>query len=215
MEVKYPIEYELEPERIEKGNHWITVKLRNIGKDDFRYVRVQLNSVDSSSILVDGMTKGFEELKPNETEEVPFQVTADKSGDIYLSMVAHTSPTGPESFMWESPPIPVVVGDEKAELKGVFILAHPRVSVGQTVEIEAIVQGLGNTDGLRLELWAQTPKEASVELTKFDLKDLPAGAEERYSASLKTDEKGYYTVHAYLYDKVGRIDYKSDTIVVV
>jgi hypothetical protein len=214
LELKYPLEYELDPERIEKGNHWITVKLRNIGNEDLRFIKVQLNSLDSSCFVVDGLPKAFDELKQNETEDVPFQVTAFKTGDIYVSLIASKGARKPESLYWESSPMSLVVGEEKAELKSLFILTHPHVSLGETLEVEAIVQGLGQSEGLRLEFWAQTPKGTSVELAKTEIKDLSAGEEERLSATLKAEETGYYTIHAYLYDNSGRIDYKSDTILV-
>ncbi len=213
MEVKYPIEYELDPERTEEGNHWVTVKLKNIGDEDLKFVKAQLNSLDSSSILVDGLAKSIEELKRNETEDIPFEITAWKTGDIYVSLAARKGGLT-ESFYWESSPMSLVVGEEKAELKSLFVMSHPHVSLGETLDVEAIVQGLGKGEGLRLELWAQAPEGTSTELSKTDIKDIPAGEEARFSTNLKVEQAGYYTLHAYLYDKDGRIDYKSDTILV-
>jgi hypothetical protein len=53
MEVKYPTEYELDPERIDEGIHSITMKLRNIGNENFKN-EVDLDSLDSarSTILL-------------------------------------------------------------------------------------------------------------------------------------------------------------------
>ncbi len=99
MEVKYPIEYDLEPGRLVEGNHWLTVKLRNIGKEDLKFLKAQLNSLDSSSFIVDRLPKSFLELKVNETEEVPFEVTAFKTGDISVSLVGRKGLSGP-AFYW-------------------------------------------------------------------------------------------------------------------
>lgn len=213
MEVKYPIEYEVEPERLEEGNHWLTVKLRNVGDEDLKLVKAQLNSLYSSNFIVDGLPKSFMELKRNETEEVPFEVTAFKTGDISVSLVAHRGMGGPP-FYWESSPIPVVVGREKAELKSMFILTHPHVKLGETLEVEAMVHSVEDDEGLTVEFWIQTLGGPTVALKKVELKGLSAGEDEQAFASLKVERKGYHTVHAYLYDETGRIDYKSDTILV-
>jgi hypothetical protein len=114
----------------------------------------------------------------------------------------------------ESPPISIVVGNEKAELKGLFVLTHPYPSLGRTSDVEAIVQGLRNSEGLKLEFWAKTPKNVSEELAKIEIKKLSAGEEAQYSTHITFKEKGYHTIHAYLYDENKRIGYRSDTVLV-
>lgn len=33
MPVKYPIEYEIAPNSVETGTHWVTVQLKNVGDE--------------------------------------------------------------------------------------------------------------------------------------------------------------------------------------
>ncbi len=213
LEVKYPLEYEVEPERLEEGNHWLTVKLRNVGSEDLSLVKVQLNSLDSSSFIVDGLPKSFMELKRDETEEVPFEVTAFKTGDISVSLVARKGLSGPP-YYWESSPMSVVVGKERAELKSMFVLTHPHVKLGETLEVEAMVHSMGDEKGLVVEFWSQVDGGPTVALNRAELRNISPGEDESVFTSLKVEKKGYHTVHAYLYDETGRIDYKSDTILV-
>ena len=147
MEVKYPIEFEIHPERVDKGTHSLAIKLRNIGDEDLKYVKVDLNSLDSHGLTVYGTYKTIEEIKHNETEEISFEVDAYRTTDIYIIL---TATKGIGSFYWESSPISLVVGEERAELKGLFILSHPHPLVGSTAQIEAIVQGLETSESLRL-----------------------------------------------------------------
>jgi len=209
MEIKYPIEYELDPESVDEGTHSIVIKLRNIGKEELKYVKVDLNSLDGHGLVVYGTYKTIEEIKQNETEEISFEVDAFRTTDVYIIL---TATKGFGSFYWESSPISIVVGKEKAELKGIFVLTHPHPSLGETSEIEAIVQGLRNSEGLKLEFWVKTPKGVSEELTEIEIKKLSVAEEAQYSTNITFKEKGYYTIHAYLYDKDKRIGYKSDTI---
>jgi hypothetical protein len=64
-----------------------------------------------------------------------------------------------------------------------------------------------------VEFWIQTPKGSSLERACKKL-SLGLGLEEEAAtlASLKVDMAGRYTVHAYLYEDNGRLDYKSDSI---
>ncbi len=211
MELKYPIEYELSPETVDQGTHSITIRLRNIGDEDLSYVKVDLNSRDSHGIVVYGTYKTIQEIKRNETEEISFEVDALRSTDVYFIL---TATKGKGSFYWESSPISLMVGKEKAKLEGLFVLTHPYLLPGTTAEVEAIIKSLENSERLRLEFWVETPKDVSEEVVRLETKELSAGEETQYSANITFKEKGIHTVHAYLYDKDKRIDYKSDTVLV-
>ena len=211
MELKYPIEYEIHPESVDEGTHSVVIKLRNVGDEDLRYVKVDLNSLDGHGLLVYGTFKTITEIKRNETEEVSFEVEASRTADVYIIL---TATKGLGSFYWESPPISVGVGKEKATLEGLFILTHPYLSIGMTADAEAIVQGLENSEGIRLEFWVETQKGVSEELKTIELQELSAGEEGHYSTTVTFKTKGFHTVYAYLYDQDKRIDYKSDTVLV-
>jgi hypothetical protein len=211
MDVKYPIEYELSPESVDEGTHSVAIKLRNIGKEDLIYVKVDLNSLDSHSLLVMGTYKTIPEIRQNETEDISFELDVKRTTDVYIIL---TATKGLGSFYWESPPMPLIVGKEKAKLESLFVLAHPYLSIGSTADVEAIVQGLENSYGMRLEFWVETPKGVSEELARIELNELSNGQEAQYSTKVTFKEKGLHTVHAYLYDRDKRTDYKSDTVLV-
>ena len=45
MRTKYPIEYELNPTKVDRGTHWLTLKLKNIGSETLKELDVQLHSL--------------------------------------------------------------------------------------------------------------------------------------------------------------------------
>jgi hypothetical protein len=51
---KYPIEYELYPTEMDVGTSWVTLKLKNIGREILRYIDVQLHSRDTHNLTVYG-----------------------------------------------------------------------------------------------------------------------------------------------------------------
>ena len=211
MELKYPIEYELHPESVDEGTHSIAIKLRNVGNEDLEYVKVDLNSLDGHGLVVYGTYKTIAKINHGETEEVSFEVDASRRTNVYIIL---TATVGQNSFYWESPPITIAVGKEKAQLEGLFILTHPHPAVDTTCDIEAIIRSLEDSEGLKLEFWVETPKGVSEQLARISVKELTAGEEVPIYTEVRFSEEGYYTVHAYLYDEDRRIDYKSDTVLV-
>ncbi|MBV9178463.1 MAG: hypothetical protein JO297_15665 [Nitrososphaeraceae archaeon] len=47
---KRPIEYELSPDTIEKGTHWLSVHLKNTGNDHLKNLNIKMHSLDSIHI---------------------------------------------------------------------------------------------------------------------------------------------------------------------
>ena len=50
IRVKHPIEYELTPDAVERGNHWLTVRIKNTGDNDLQNLNVKMHSLDSIHI---------------------------------------------------------------------------------------------------------------------------------------------------------------------
>ncbi len=48
---KYPIEYELNPTSVDKGNSWLTLKLKNTSRDTLKGVDIQLHSLDTYYLM--------------------------------------------------------------------------------------------------------------------------------------------------------------------
>jgi hypothetical protein len=206
---KYPVEYELTPKKLEKGTHWISLKLTNIGTDPIMTLDVQLHSLDTSCISVMGLSKFIADLKPRETEVVPFQVNATRNGKLYVTVNAFQK-TDP--FYWISTNIPVRVGRETAELTYVFAMTEPYPTAGSTIAVEAKVTGHGVSENLKIEFWADTPSDEFEELGKIKTKPLNAGESSVYRTEITPKETGQYTIHAYLYDNRQLIGHEQDIV---
>jgi len=214
---KYPLEYELNPASIDKGNSWLTLKLKNTSNDTLRKVDIQLHSSDTYYLAVYGTWWGFgsgqylKELKPNEEVELVFKVNAFGSADVYVTIVAREAEN---DFWWESGWMHLYVGEEKAELERLLVLSHPYTTIGKTLSAEATVKGLRNGVGLKVEFWVELPSGKSEKQATAEIKELSAGEEARYSAEFTPKETGYYSIYAYLYDGWQRIGHKTNYIYV-
>jgi hypothetical protein len=202
MAIKYPLEYELTPKSIDTGRHWVTLSLQNVGTEDLTGLDVNLNSLDAYSISVLGTGSYISILTPDERRELPFQVSANRTGSLYVTLDGWRDG---ERFHWESPGIPVTVGAEVAELVSLFAMTEPYSVIGEQVRCEATIRGLSESEGLKLEFWADTPGGEFEELAIVETKALSPGEEATYSAEVTPEEDGLYTIYAYLYDGVRRI----------
>jgi hypothetical protein len=211
--IKHPIEYELSPTEMDKGKQWLTLKLKNIGRQTLRRLDVELHSLDTfylfPLIFPFGMGHYVAELKPSEEKEVAFQVNAQGSGEVYATILAHKDG---DLFSWESGWTHISVPEEKAEIGSLLVLSNPYTKIGETLSVEATIKGLQKSTGLKLEFWVETPSGKLEEQATMDIKDLSVGEEARYTAEFTPKETGYYTIYAYLYDGWRRISHKADNI---
>jgi hypothetical protein len=211
MAIRYPIQYELSPKQISSGMRWLTLTVKNIGADDLTSLDVRLNSLDTWSLYVYGTGAYIPVLKPNEERELHFQVSANVTASLYASMDGWEDG---EPFHWESPAILMTVGQEVAELVNLFAMTEPYPLLGKQLRCEATVRSLTESQGLRLEFWADTPSGDFEELATVETKQLEAGEEVRYTAEITPEEEGLYTVYAYLYDGVRRIGREKEYVYV-
>jgi hypothetical protein len=213
LRIKYPIQYELSPTEMDKGRQWLTLKLKNTGRQTLRRLAVELHSLDTfylfPLIFPFGIGHYIGELKPNEEREVAFQVNAQGSGEVYATIIARKDG---DYFSWESGWTHISVTEEKAEIGRLLVLSNPYTKIGETLSVEATIRGLQKSTGLKLEFWVETPSGKLEEQATIDLKDLPVGEEARYTAEFTPKETGYYTIYAYLYDGWRRISHKTDNI---
>jgi hypothetical protein len=211
---KYPIEYELNPKELDVGTNWVTLKLKNIGREDLRQLDIQLHSLDTYNLTVYGaglfgLGHYLPHLGSNEEKEMVFRVNAVGSANVYVTIKA--SRPG-RYFMWESGWMHMKLIEEKAEIGRLLVLSNPYTPIGKTISAEATIKGLQKSTGLKLEFWVETPSGKSEEQATIDIKDLPVGEEARYTAEFTPKETGYYTIYAYLYDGWRRIGYKTESI---
>ena len=209
---RYPIEYELNPTAIDKGTHWLTLKLKNIGNDTLKRLDVQLHSLDTLNFQfpISGAGQYLAEFKPGEEREVVFRVNAYGSASVYATIIARKDG---DYFWWESGWTHIHVED-KAELERVLVLSHPYTTIGKTLSVEATIKGLQKSTGMRLEFWVEPPSGKSEKQAEMNIKELSAGEEARYSAEFTPKEKGYYNIHVYLYDGWRRTGHKTNFIYV-
>jgi len=213
LRLKYPIEYELNPTEMDKGKQWVTLKLKNIGKETLKRLDVELHSLDtfylSPLFFPFGIGHYIGELQPDEEREEVFQVNAQGAADIYATISARRDG---EYFSWESGWTHISVTEEKAEIGRLLVLSHPYTEIGKTLSAEATIKGLRKSTGLKLEFWVETPSGKNEQQATIDIKDLPVGEEARYSAEFTPKEMGFYTIYAYLYDGWRKIGHKTDSI---
>lgn len=211
MPIRYPVEYEINPKFVEPGWRWLTCTLKNVGSQGLTGLEIKANSVDDYGVRVLG-TGGFvPELRPGEQHVYPFQVAANQSASLYVSLDGRQDGA---PFHWESPSVLVSVGKEAAELLSLFAMSEPYAPVGEKVRCEASLRGLSKSQGLRLEFWVDTPEGEFEALGEVETKRLEAGEEAVYAAEFLPEEEGLYTIYAYLFDGIRRIGRQTENVYV-
>lgn len=206
---KHPIEMKIHPKKIDKGTHWVTLEIKNVGEETLTGLDVNLNSLDSYCISVLGTGKYLMDLKSNEEEAIPFQVTSTGTGRLYATLDGWKEG---EEFFWVSPNIQVRVGGGAAEFISLFAMTNPYPPLGETLKVEARIIGLEKSEDLSLEFWAEAPSGKFDELATIKTKELLLGEEATYTAEITPLEEGFYTIYSYLYDGVDRLDQRTETI---
>lgn len=210
IRVKHPFEYELTPDTIEKGIHWLTVRLKNTGDTDLRNLNIKMHSLDSLHITFINPNEYIYHLKPGEEKFLNFQADAYKTSHLYITI--HGREEG-HNFHWLSPLIREQALGDPAEIKRMFV-SSSYGKTGEELEVEAVIKGLGDSNGLGLAFWTETPSYKYVELANMKTKKMSRGDETAYKAKLKLNEDGLYTVYVNLYDDDRNIDSAYDNLYV-
>ncbi len=104
LRYKYPFEYELNPESVEKGSRWLTLRLKNVGDKELEQLDVRLHSADTSLLSVTSTGEYVYSLKPNEQTILSFQVLGgtlfEGTTEVYAYVVGRKQG---QFFSWESP----------------------------------------------------------------------------------------------------------------
>ncbi|MFP4394561.1 MAG: hypothetical protein ACLFTI_04780 [Anaerolineales bacterium] len=220
MPIREPLRYELQPRRIGAGPSWVTLRLENVGDRHLYDLDVQLHSLDTHVLDVQGQGELISELRPGEMTEISFQVTADARGRLYATIDGQEGQQGQEGqegkengtdFHWETPGLQVTVGGAVAELADAYVLSGPYPHIGETLTCEVTVRGLGVSSNLVVEFWVETPRDELRSIAKQGTDVLAAGEEQIYTAEFTPKEKGIYIFHAYLFDGGRRIDHLTDS----
>ena len=211
---KHHIEYELIPDTLEKGDQWLTLRLKNVGDVILNNLDIKMHSADSLQIAFPspGTTLYAHTLNSGEEKFLSFHVDAYGTTDLYFSIrYFKGSYFNGVSSHWDSPWIREQVFGNVAGLERV-LMSNSHGIIGRELEVEATIKGLGNTEGLDLHFWLDTPSGIYEELAQVKTKNLSIGEEASYTAKITPKEEGLYTVYASLYDNNRRIGREFDTI---
>lgn len=205
---KFPFEYELSPNTLEKGTQWLTLGLKNVGDESLHALDIMMHSADSHQISFRSPSGYINRILPDEECFVGFQVDAHGTTDLYFS-IRYYKEGG--SFHWDSPWIRNKVLGEVAELEGILV-SNTYAVIGRELEAEATIKGLENSNELDLQFWVDTPSGEHEEIAEIKTKKLSPGEEVSYTAKITPKEVGYYTVYASLYSNGRRIGRDSDSL---
>jgi len=201
--MKYPLEYRLTPRELPEGIRWLTLHLKNEGQEDMKMLDVRLNSLDVYGISTYTPAKYVAELRPDQERLLAFQVSANKTAQVYVSIDGQKDRT---IFHWETPPMCIRVGEEVAEFVGLFAMTEPYPPLNERIAYQATIQGLGESEGLDLQFWVETPSGEFAHIDDVETDYLPPGETATYTTEMALTEEGLHTIYAYLYDDVEMLD---------
>lgn len=211
MRIKYPIQYQFEPQSIDTGSSWVVLHMKNIGTEKLKNLDVRLHSTDTYNLVVTSMSKFIYLLEPDQEAKVEYQVSANLSGWVYATIDGFKKD---ERFHAESPLMRIRVLPEIAELISIFALTKPQIPAGERIRIEATVRALSDCENLTLEFWADKPKGEFEELATIHIKELAEGELGHYTAEITPSEEGIHKITTYLYDGIRRLDIGVDQVMV-
>lgn len=211
MAVKYPLEYEINPKKIDASTRWLTLKIKNVSSDTLSDLDVRLHSMDSYNLYILGDGSFVALLNPNEVATLHFNVSAIRSTSLYITADGFKDGF---DFSWESPLVYINVGGEAARLVSLFAMTEPYPPMGETIRCEATIRGVAGNGELALEFWANNPSREFEKLATVETKSLSPNETATYSAEFEPQEEGLYTIYAYLMDNGKRIGRETEVVYV-
>ena len=119
IRVKHPIEYELTPDAVERGSHWLTVPIKNTGDNDLKNINIKMHSLDSLHISFHNPNHYIYDLESNEEKYFEVEVEANKTSHLYISI--HGRKNG-DHFHWDSGLMREQVLEDPAEIECFLLL---------------------------------------------------------------------------------------------
>lgn len=96
---------------------------------------VNINAFDTCGISVLGTGYYVATIAPGEEHLLSFQVSANYSTSVYLAVDGWQDG---ETFHWESPYVPVEVGQEATELVRLFAMTEPYPAIKEMTGLELL-----------------------------------------------------------------------------
>jgi hypothetical protein len=208
MRIKRPFEFDITPSELKTGTHWVSVHLKNVSTDTLTQLDIKLYSRNQTFIDVWGTGTYTSEVKPGEERFFPFQIYANQTTKLYATVSGYREGI---YFFWTSPNIEIYVGITTAKLRNVFALTHPYAVGGETLEAEAVVEGVTGGDNFLITFWHDSPSSFE-KLGETKIEKLGPGEVKKSSIEFTPNESGRHEIHAYLYDDHRYIGTDSDVI---
>jgi hypothetical protein len=194
---KYAFEAIVTPEVLDRGRHWITVKLRNASTERLVDVSATLYTLNSHDldVLSSGSFHFVKELAPQDTAALNFHVFANHTGWVYLHVTAYRD----GAFVsWYSPYQEVRLVEDPAEIQAFFV-NRPYWAYEETIETETVVYAHRDVRNLRLEIAATPPSKSHTLMDVLDIDFIAAGDTKRFVSELYASEEGMFHLTARLF----------------
>ncbi|MGZ4914461.1 MAG: hypothetical protein ACXV4B_08970 [Halobacteriota archaeon] len=194
---KYPFEAIVTPELLERGRHWITVRLRNVSTEPLVDVSATLytSNTHDIDILPSGSFSFVKELRPHDTEVLNFHVFANHTGWVYLHVRAYRD----GAFVsWYSRFYEVRLTEDPAEIQ-TFFVNRPYWAYEETIETETVVHARRDVPNLRLEIAATPPSKSHTLMDVIDIDFIVEDSTKRFVSELHASEAGMYHLTARLF----------------
>jgi len=194
---KHPLEATVTPEVLERGRHWITVRLRNVSTERLVDVSATLYTYNSHDldVLPSGSFHFVQELSPYDMAALNFHVFANHTGWVYLHVTAYRD----GAFVnWYSPYYEVRLIEDPAEIQ-TFFVNRPYWAPEETIETETVVHALRDVPDLRLEIAAIPPSKSHTLMDVIDIDFIAEGGTKRFVSELYASEEGMYHLTARLF----------------
>ena len=194
---KHPFEATVTPEVLERGRHWITVRLRNVSTERLVDVSATLYTYNSHDldVLPSGSFHFAQELRPHDMAALNFHVFANHTGWVYLHVTVYRD----GAFVnWYSPYYEVRLIEDPAEIN-TFFVNRPYWAPEETIETETVVHALRDVSDLRLEIAAIPPSKSHTLMDVVDIDFIAEGGTKRFVSELYASEEGMYHLTARLF----------------
>ena len=203
---KYAFEAIITPKELDRGRHWITVRLKNVSTEPLVDVSTTLYTSNSHDIdiLPSGSFHYVKELRPQDAEVLNFHVFANHTGWVYLHVTAYRY----GAFVsWYSPRHEVRIIEDPAEIQ-TFFVNRPYWAYEETIETETVVHAHRDVRDLRLEIAATSPSKAHKLMDVIEIGVIAGGGTKRFVSELYASEEGMYHLTARLFHEEKLINSK-------
>jgi hypothetical protein len=194
---KYSFEATVTPEVLERGRHWITVRLKNLSMERLVDVSATLYTFNTHDIdvLPSGSFHFVKELRPQDMAALNFHVFANHTGWVYLHVKAYRDGA---YVSWYSPFYEVQLIEDPAEIR-TFFVNRPYWAYEETIETETVVHARRDVPNLRLEIAATPPSKSHMLVDVIDIDFITEGGMKRFVSELYASEEGMYHLTARLF----------------